>query len=379
MIERILRRTQHFFTHMLRDRRGLPALLFVPVGLLMLLGWVMKGTDVDVTIAVVREGDHWAVSDIATEMEEIFELNDATSIRVADQAAAEQAVRDGDADGYIIVDEAFAGAVLGGEEDDVRVGVAGDNAAVEAKTLREIGRAVVQAPLRVLRESTGGEPVADGEAVELTTAYIYGDEGYDSFDQLLPAALAFLIFLTIFTSSMVFISNDRGLHTLERVMATPLRRWEYVAGAALGYLTFALLQAISVMLVAEFLLDVSYAGSIASILIVAAAVALCGVAIAVFFSAFARSESEAMQMLPVALIPQFIICGVLFPLSAMPEALQQVARFLPVTYGVEALGDVMLRGYEVTDPSVVANLAVLMGFTAVFAVLGTRALQPEEQ
>jgi ABC-2 type transport system permease protein len=378
MIARIFRRAQQALTHVIRDRRGLPSLL-VPIGLLLLMGWMMKGSEVDVTIAIVPEGDHFAVGEIVAEMEDTFAANDVGSVQLPDVASAERALRDGDADGYIVVDEGFAGVVLGGEEGIIRTGVIGDNAAVKDAAEREVRRALILAPLRALRASTGGGPVTDGDAFELETAYVYGGADFDRFDQLLPALLAFLVFLTVFTSSLVYIANDRGLHTLERAIATPLRRWEYVTGGMLNYLLISLLQAVTVLFAAVYILDVNYAGSEAAILAVTAVVALCGVSISVFFGAFARSESEAMSLLPVPLIPQFIICGVLFPVSAMPEALQQVARFLPVTYAVEALREVMLRGSSLTDPSVLTNLAVLVAFSASFAALGIRALQPEEQ
>jgi len=379
MILRILRRTQHFLTAITRDRRGLPSLLFVPVGLLLLMGWVIKSADNDITVAIVAEGDHWAVGDIAAQLRDTFAENDVDTIQPADEATAEQALRDGDADGYIVVDEAFAGAVLGGERDDVRVGITGDSISVKDETLREINRALVLAPLRVLREATGSAPLTEGGAARVDTVYVYGGEEYDSFDELLPALFAFIIYLTIFSSALVIIASDRAMHTLERIMATPMRRWEYVAGTVLGYTVMALIQAVSIVLAAVFVLDAHFAGNVAAILIVTGVVAVSGVSLSVFFSAFARSEPEAMQMLPLALIPQFIICGVLFPISAMPDVLQQVARFLPVTYGVDALQDVMLRGRALTDPEVLADIAVMLAFAAFFVVLGTRALQPEEQ
>jgi ABC-2 type transport system permease protein len=174
------------------------------------------------------------------------------------------------------------------------------------------------------------------------------------------------------------VANDRALHTLERVMATPMRRWEYITGAVLGYTFFAILQAISVIAAATYVLDAEYSGSAASILAVSIVVAITAVALATFLSAFARSESEAMQMLPLALIPQFIIGGVLFPVSALPDVLQQAARVLPVTYAVNALRDVMLRDHTLTDAAVLGDLAALTSFALLFVALGTRALQPEE-
>jgi ABC-2 type transport system permease protein len=105
---------------------------------------------------------------------------------------------------------------------------------------------------------------------------------------------------------------------------------------------------------------------------------MCAVCVAVFSSAFARSESEAMQMIPVVLIPQFVIGGVLFPVSSLPDALQLVALAMPVTYAVNALNDVMLRDYSLTNPAVLGDVGMLVVFALVFVVLGTRALQPEE-
>ena len=378
MINRIFRQAQYILIRTWRDPRGIVLVLFVPMGLTMLVGWVLRSSGNDITVAVVTQGDHWAIAAIADRMDENLRDNGAGVTRAPDRDAAERMLRDGDAQGYVVVDDRLATAVLAGERHDITVGVVGDDVSVKADALLAIRRAIILAPLAVLRDATGGEPLDAGAPVTLDTRYVYGGGDYDIFDQYLPALFAYLLFVTIFTDTIVSVANDRGLHILERIIATPLRRAEYIAGQIGGHEVMAVLQAAGMILVAAFVMRAHHTGSLAAIFVLSAVVALCGVSLAVLMSALARSESEAMQLLPAALIPQFIIGGVLFPVSALPGLLQEAARFMPATYCVNALRDVMLRDRALTDTSVLINIAGMLAFTALFLVLGARTLEPEQ-
>jgi len=379
MINRIFRQTQYLLIRTWRDPRGMFVVLFVPMGLTMLIGWVLRSSGNDVTIALVEQGDNWAVHAIAERMGDNLRDNDVSVAGAADRGAAERMLREGDAQGYVVVDNGLAEAVLAGDEHDVTIGVVGDDVSVKTDALRAIKRAIVIAPLGVLRDATGGKPVEGESPVTFDTRYVYGGEDYDWFDQYLPALFAYLLFVTIFTDTIVSVANDRGLHILERLIATPMRRFEYIAGQIGGHEVMAVLQAAGVLAAGAFVMRAHHTGSLASIFVLSTIVALCGVSLAVLMSAMARSEAEAMQLLPAALIPQFIIGGVLFPVSALPGVLQGVSLFMPATYCVNALRDVMLRDRALWDTSVLFNIAGMFAFTAVFLLLGARTLRPEEE
>jgi ABC-2 type transport system permease protein len=376
-LHRVLRIAQRTCTGLYRDPRALWAILLVPVGTVLLLGYVVRHGSADLTIALVIADDKWSTTTAASNVEEALHSEDILTFRADDQEAAEQAVRDGRAQGFVVVDKALAGDVLSGKEDQVTVGVAGDSLSLSRRTLAAIGGALVTASLRVFQDATGVERDAAEEGVEFDATYIYGGQDYDTLDHLVPALLAFLPFLSMLSVTVVAFTGNRALRTLERLMATALRREEFMLGNMLGYGVVTPIQVGALLLIITLVLKVHFAGNLGAVFILTAASSLGALSLGMLLSAFARSEAQAMQTLPLVLVPQAILCGVIFPLDTLPGALQDVALFLPVTYAVSALRDVMIKGDGLLDPGVAGDLAVLVAFAAFFAVLGARTLRRE--
>jgi ABC-2 type transport system permease protein len=373
----VLRIAQRTYTGLRRDVRALWAILLVPVGTVLLLGYVVKHSAADITIALVVADDKWSTTTAASKVEEALHSQDVLTFRADDQKAAEQAVRDGDAQGFVIVDKALAGDVLSGREDQVTVGVAGDSLSLSRRTLEAMGGALVTASLRVFQEASGVERNPAEDKVEFNATYVYGGGDYDAWDHLAPALLAFLPFVSMFSVTVVAFTAHRAMRSLERLMATALRRGELMVGNMLGYGVVAPIEVGALLVIITLILRVHTAGNLGAVFILTAVSALGALNLGMVLSSFARSESQAMQALPLVLVPQAILCGVIFPLDTLPGALQDVARFLPVTYAVSALRDVMIKGDGLLDPGVAGDLAVLVAFAAFFAVLGARTLRRE--
>ena len=377
-LDRILRVAQCRATLIFfRDVRALWVVLMVPVVTVLLVGYVMRNTTGGLTMALVVEGDHWATVDTASYMEESLHSDDIDTVRVSERGAAEKLVRSGEADGFVVIDDAFARGVLGGERQTVSVGLKGDSLGTDSRLERALGHALTTAPLKVFRKGTGAEPLPPGGPFEFATTYQYGGEEYDDLDHVFPSLLAFVAFLSILTITLVGVTRARWLQAIERLMATALRRSEFVLGSMLGDGAVAVIQVIAVLLVAVFVLRVHHTGNLGLIFLLTLITSVGALNLGIFLSAFARSESEAMQMLPLVLVPQFVLGGVLFPLESLPPALGVVARFMPMTYSVRALRDVMIKGQGLFDTGVITDLAVMVAFATFFVVLGVRTLRRE--
>ena len=87
----------------------------------------------------------------------------------------------------------------------------------------------------------------------------------------------------------------------------------------------------------------------------------------IFISTFARNEFQVVQFIPIALAPQIFLSGVIMPVDQLRGYFQAKSRVLPLTYAVEGLSDIMLRGQSLSD--VAAELAVLAAFAVVLLVL----------
>jgi ABC-2 type transport system permease protein len=206
---------------------------------------------------------------------------------------------------------------------------------------------------------------------------LYGGPDYTLLDYLAPVLVAFFAFFFIFLLSAVSFLRERTSGTLERLMATPLRRGELVLGYLAGFSFFALLQAIVILLFTVFVLQVHYRGNLATIFIVEAVLVVGAVSLGLLVSAAARNELQAVQFVPIVLLPQVFLSGLLIPVDQLPEYLRPLSAVLPLTYANEALRSVMIKGYEIGDPLVVRDVAVLLAFGLVMAIGAVASIRRE--
>ncbi len=106
--------------------------------------------------------------------------------------------------------------------------------------------------------------------------------------------------------------------------------------------------------------------------------ALFGIALGLFLSAFARNEFQAVQFLPAVVLPQILLGGLFVPVDRLPQGLEGVARALPLTYAFEALERVMRRGLGLGDARVALDLAILIAATVLLLVAGSITLRRSE-
>ncbi|HEX9268354.1 MAG TPA: ABC transporter permease [Candidatus Limnocylindria bacterium] len=207
--------------------------------------------------------------------------------------------------------------------------------------------------------------------------YLYGGPSYTLLDYLAPVFIALFAFFFIFLLATVSFLRERTSGTLERLLASPLRRGELVLGYLLGFGVFALLQALVILAFTIFVLKVQYRGNLATIFLVEAVLVVGSVSLGLAVSAFARNELQAVQFVPLVLLPQVFLSGLLVPLEQLPEILRPLARVLPLTYANEALRSVMVRGYAVSDPLIVRDLAILAAFALLAAAAAMASIRRE--
>jgi len=181
-------------------------------------------------------------------------------------------------------------------------------------------------------------------------------------DYTAPAIMAMLILFFGFLLTGISFLRERSQGTLERLMASPISRIDIVAGYLLGFLLFALVQTLIIFFYMVYVLNVSYRGDLWQILLFQVLIGIGAVCLGTFFSVFARNEFQMMQFIPLIIVPQMFLCGVLWPVSQMPDYLQWIAKFLPLTYGVEGIRALMQEGKDLL------NIGTDIGILAAFAV-----------
>ncbi|RPF22997.1 ABC transporter permease [Myceligenerans xiligouense] len=155
-------------------------------------------------------------------------------------------------------------------------------------------------------------------------------------DRFGPVLVGIFPLIVMFLVTSVATLRERQSGTLERLMTTPIRKGDLVAGYALAFGVLALLQAVVVVGWSVWL-GMDVAGPLWLVFVVALLVAILGCTLGLAASALARTEFQAVQMMPAIVFPQLITCGLLMPRDQMPEVLEWLSRVLPLTYAVDAM------------------------------------------
>ena len=180
----------------------------------------------------------------------------------------------------------------------------------------------------------------------------------DVLDYIAPAMLTTLALFFSFLLTGISFLRERSQGTMERLMASPVSRLDIVIGYLLGFFVFALTQTLIIVLFTIYVLDVNYFGDLWQIFIFQIVVIVVAVNLGIFTSTFARNEFQMVQFIPLIIVPQVFLCGVIWPVEQMPDYLQWLSKILPLTYAVDGLRDIMLEGRNLVD--VWVELAVLV-------------------
>ncbi|WP_027345325.1 ABC transporter permease [Hamadaea tsunoensis] len=174
----------------------------------------------------------------------------------------------------------------------------------------------------------------------LTLLYFMYDGQEQLFDHIALIMLGIFPFIIMFLVTSIAMLRERTTGTLERLLTTPLKRTDLLFGYGIAFGVAAAIQASIASGVAYWLLGLSTQGNPALVVLIAVTNAVLGVALGLLASAFARTEFQAVQFMPVIAIPQILLCGLFVARDQMAGWLQAISDVLPLTYAVEALQEV---------------------------------------
>jgi ABC transporter DrrB family efflux protein len=157
------------------------------------------------------------------------------------------------------------------------------------------------------------------------------------FDSVGPAILALFPFVVMFLITSVTTLRERRSGTLERLLTTPIGKFDFILGYALAFGLAAIAQAVITVLFAVYVCNLSIDGSLWQLGVVAIVNALLGTALGLLASAFARTEFQAVQFMPVLVIPQVILGGIFMPRDQMPDVLHAASDWLPLSHAIDAV------------------------------------------
>lgn len=210
----------------------------------------------------------------------------------------------------------------------------------------------------------GTPPVA-----EIRESTIQGRE-YKYIDFILPGQLGFsLLSSGVFGTAFVFLSLRLTL-VIKRFFATPVKRYSIVLGEALARLTFSLLGSLFIILVGHYMFGFTLVHGVTTVLNM---LVLSAIGLIIFMgfgftvSGIAKNESTVPPLSNIITLPQFLLSGTFFSVTAFPKWLQVISNVLPLTHLNNAMRKVAFEGAGLGDVTH-QLLILLVWFFIIYAV-----------
>jgi ABC-2 type transport system permease protein len=361
-----------------RDRPSLALLFIAPLVMSGLITFIIREGDTPaVDVVIVNEAGIPGTL-ASARFESTIAQGGGTVGTATDEAAARTALRDGDASVAIVL----PAGLVGGEDPTITLITNGLDPLGEASQLGSLQQTI----MRTAASFTGAT------IPTITHVTVYGAPSDDPMNRFAPAIVGFFAYFFVYILTGISFLRERTGGTLERLMATPVTRGEIVAGYALGFGLFAVVQmavlltwvlgtvhvpSVGPLPAFSIGLGIASAGSAVYAFLVVLLLALGAVSLGILISTFARTELQVIESIPIILVPQFLLSGVLFPLSGLPDILQPLAYVMPVHYAVDGLRQVLVAGADLATWALQWNLIVLAAFALLFAVLASLTIRRE--
>ncbi len=202
--------------------------------------------------------------------------------------------------------------------------------------------------------------------------WMFEDVGNALFDASGPALLAMFPFIVMFLVTSVTTLRERASGTLERLLSMPMGKGDFLFGYALAFGLVAALQSALAVTLSVAVLGLDVEGPVWLLTVVAVFDAVLGSALGLFVSAFAQTEFQAVQFMPLFVLPQILLCGLFVPRALLPDVLGAISDVLPLSYAVDAMQHL---SRETSTGEVWQDLAVVAAYAVAGLALGAATLR----
>ena len=209
--------------------------------------------------------------------------------------------------------------------------------------------------------------------VSLKIPNIYGSLEY--LDFLVPGIIALTVFMGSVATTGSAIAGEKEDGTLVRMLMTPISKRSVILGKTIYQLILQIVRAVILILAAYFLVGFSMNGSWLLLSLVLIVFTLGGVGLGIVMSTMVEDMESFFQLNMLITMPAMFVTGVFFPLSSIPNWMRYIAYCLPLTYAIDAMRIIMVKGQGLSAIS--NDLIILTLFAIVTFTLGVRLFRRE--
>ena len=173
--------------------------------------------------------------------------------------------------------------------------------------------------------------------------------------------------MVLIASMAVVRERERG--TLEQLVVTPIGKSSIMLGKMLPYLLMGYIQIFVILGLGGLLFQVPFRGSLLLLLVLSFPFILASLGVGMLMSTVVKTQAQAIQLGFFYMLPNILMSGFMFPIDAMPKFAQWIAAAMPLTYFLEVLRGILLKGVGLR--ALWPDALVLLGFTLVLITVAT--------
>ena len=334
------------FIQMRRDRVTFGIMVVLPIVQLLIFGFAIN-TDVKHLptivfdqslqqesrdlLAALEASEYFRVKAVATGYEEVNAAIDGGQAKVG-----------------IIIPPDYAENIKHGRSASVQVIVDASDSMSASSAIaaaQMIGQLRSQEIL-LQRMQQSGSPRQPTMPIDIRIRPWYNPDQVSAF-YMVPGILGMVLTMTMVMITSMAIVRERERGTMEQLIVTPLKSWELMLGKIIPYVFVGYVQATLALVVGYVIFDVPVRGSLLLLYGLTTLFVLASLSLGVFVSTIAQTQMQAMQMSFFIFMPSVLLSGFMFPRAAMPELFYQMGHLLPLTYYLEILRSILLKGTSI--------------------------------
>lgn len=374
-LRRTLMVSKKLFWSLKHDRRSLALIIIAPIMAMFIFGLAFSGEVEDVEVIIVNKdiGADMSPNTTIKFSEIVIENIDPDKLIISyesDIADAVDKVEEGDANSVIIFPENFTKDLVAFSQGDMHSNVSSIRVRSDQSQVT-VSQEVVSELMEAMGETTSQQGFNNPVSVDSSDP-IYG-KGAQFLDMFVPGIMGFVVFLLTTILTLISFVGEKTRGTLQRLLASSVTETEIVVGYAISFSIIGMVQVGILMALAILVFGIMVEGNPLLAFLIASILAVVSVCLGILLSSLAKRESQAIQFFPLIVLPGFLLSGVFWPIEAMPVWLRPVSYVVPVTYAVDGLRSVLLRGWGVLD--IWVDLAMLLLFAVAFLFLAILTLR----
>ena len=357
-----------------RNRMGLVMLILMPLFMMGMVGYIFPSNSgmSNVPVALVNLDAAQGNASLSTKfVAQLNALNNKTGMMdlstVGSATDVKSNIQNGQQSAGIIIGSNFTSDLKTGKQADVTLVLDQSNPQTASlietqltQAIEQMGTQTATYGLNQTYKTPLNYSLAQVAPYNVQTTGIVPGQTTNYFEFVAPGIMGMVVMMSLMTGLPHAISFEREVGTLDGMLAAPVHRMSILGGKVIAQTTRGMMQGIIVLALSIVLFGVVVQGSIALILGILLLGVFSLVGLGVLITSFTSTEETATMIMMTLTFPMMFLSGVFFPISQMPQFMQVIAQFLPLTYTISALRQVVVLGVGV--PAISRDIVILFGF-----------------